>query len=112
MPGFPALALHNEIGHLSLLFPFYLPATLGLPQSLDGLRFNHSVQEGHEHLSRRQLTPLDQNACLRAYHRALALVTLRQVKVPFESLARLGVLEYLTDEESRYAADPDAEVAR
>lgn len=70
------------------------------------------MQEGHEHLSRRQLTPLDQIACLRAYYRALALVTLRQVKFPSKSLARLDVLDYLTDEESRYAADPDAEVAR
>lgn len=70
-------------------------AALGALSHYEALVFKHSEQEGHANLSRRQLTPAEQIAFLRAYYRALALATLGQPKVPFESLARLDMLEYM-----------------
>lgn len=68
--------------------------------------FNHSEQEGHEHLSRRHLTAAEQVAFLRAYYRALALATLGKPKIPFESLARLSMLEYLQMREATMLLTP------
>ena len=52
-------------------------------------------QNGHEHLSHYKLTPAEKIAFLRAYYRIMALVTSGQPNIPFKSLARLDMLEYL-----------------
>lgn len=56
---------------------------------------NHFAQNDHEHLPRYKLTLAELIAFLRAYYCAMALVTLGQPQIPFKSLARLDMLEYL-----------------
>lgn len=68
--------------------------------------FSHYEHEGPANLSRRQLTPAEKSAFLKAYYRALTLVTLGQPKIPFESLARLNMLEYMQMREATMLLTP------
>ena len=81
-------------------------ATLGAVSHYEASVINHSEQEGCVNLSRRQLTLAEKIAFLRAYYRALALVTLGQSRIPFESLARLDMLEYIQMREVTMLSTP------
>lgn len=81
-------------------------AALRAPNHHEASLFNHSEQEGHKHLSRHQLTLAERIAFSRSYYRALALVTFGRLKIPFESLACLDMLEYLQMREANHAVDP------